>query len=310
MKASVEVAVEKVEYKGWPNCYRISNGAVELIVTGDVGPRIIRFGFVGGQNMFKEFPDQIGKTGEEKFQARGGHRLWKAPEDLAATWAADNGPVEITTTPDGLAARSPVEPATNLQKEIDINLTATGNVTVTHRITNHSLFAVEFAPWALTMMAAGGLAISAFPPRGSHPADLSPTNPLVMWAYSDLSDKRWTFTGKYLLLRQDAGNANPQKLGLFHPDTWGAYLLNNEAFLKRSKADPSKTYPDLGCSFETFTNDEFLELETLGPLSKLLPKQSIEHVEHWSLHRNIKLDALTDQAIDRTLLPLVQSTHT
>jgi hypothetical protein len=56
------MSVEKVEYKGWSNCYRISNGEVELIVTGDVGPRVIRFGFVGGDNILKEFNEQIGKT--------------------------------------------------------------------------------------------------------------------------------------------------------------------------------------------------------------------------------------------------------
>src|ERR1700751_4892698 len=81
------VRVEKTEYKGWKNCYRITNGEIEAIVTGDVGPRIIRFAFVGGQNLFKEFPDQLGKSGEEKFQLRGGHRVWKAPEDAVATWA-------------------------------------------------------------------------------------------------------------------------------------------------------------------------------------------------------------------------------
>ena len=48
-----EVKVEKIEYKGWHNCYRVSNGEVELVVTGDVGPRIIRFGFVGGQNLLR-----------------------------------------------------------------------------------------------------------------------------------------------------------------------------------------------------------------------------------------------------------------
>ena len=51
------------------------------MVTGDVGPRIMRFGFVGGQNLLKEFPEQLGKSGEEKLQLRGGHRVWKAPED-------------------------------------------------------------------------------------------------------------------------------------------------------------------------------------------------------------------------------------
>jgi hypothetical protein len=60
LPACADVKVEKIEYKGWRNCYRVSNGEVELIVTSDVGPRVIRFGFVGGQNVFKEFPDQLG----------------------------------------------------------------------------------------------------------------------------------------------------------------------------------------------------------------------------------------------------------
>ena len=69
-----QVKTEKVNYKGWPNSYRVSNGQVELIVTGDVGPRIIRYGFIGGQNLLKEFDAQLGKSGEKDFQLRGGDR--------------------------------------------------------------------------------------------------------------------------------------------------------------------------------------------------------------------------------------------
>src|SRR5260370_41943898 len=90
MNMNADVKVEKTEYRGWRNCFRVTNGEIELIVTGDVGPRIIRFGFVGGQNLFKEFPDQLGKSMEKKFQLRGGDRVWKAPEDPVATWATDN----------------------------------------------------------------------------------------------------------------------------------------------------------------------------------------------------------------------------
>ncbi len=304
--ANAEVKVEKVDYKGWHKCYRVSNGEVELIVTGDVGPRIIRFGFIGGQNLFKEFPEQVGKSGEEKFQLRGGDRVWKAPEDAIATWAPDNVPVEITPTSSGLVARAPVEPLTGLQKEIEVSMPSAGSeVTVSHRITNHSLFPLEFAPWVLTMMAPGGTAITGFPPRGRHPINLEATNPLVMWAYTNLADKRWTFTKKYLALRQDPSDPEAQKIGLFNRDTWAAYLLNGEAFIKRATADPSKTYTDFGCSFETFTNNDFLEMETLGPVSKVQPGQTVEQVEHWSLHRNVHVPAVTDEDVDRAILPLV-----
>ncbi len=308
MNMSAQVKVTKTEYKGWQNCYRVSNGEVELIVTGDVGPRVIRFGFVGGQNLFKEYADQMGKSGEEKFQLRGGSRVWKAPEDPIATWAPDNVAVEIIPTATGLIARAPVEPLSSLQKEIEVSMAASGTgVTVMHRITNRSLYTLEFSPWTLTMMAPGGVAISGFPPRGKHPINLEATNPLVMWAYTDLADKRLTFTRKYLLLRQDPGKSEAEKLGTFNPDTWAAYLLNGEAFVKQTKADPSKIYPDFGCSFETFTNNEFLEIETLGPMTKVPPGKSVEHVEHWSLHRNVKLSEFTDAAIDQALLPLLQA---
>lgn len=302
------MSVQKVDYKGWKDCYRISNGEVELIVTGDVGPRIIRYGFVGGQNMFKEFPDQLGKSGEADFQLRGGDRVWIAPEDPVATYAPDNVPVSVRITPQGVIAREPVEPLTKLQKEIEVSLAPAGtNVTVSHRITNHGLFSIEFAPWALTMMAQGGMMISGFPSRGHHPQNLEATNPLTMWAYTNLADPRWKFTRKYLTLRQDPNNSEAQKLGLFNRDTWAAYLLNGEVFVKRASADPHGKYPDFNCSFETFTNDQFLEVETLGPLTDVAPGKTVELVEHWGIFRNIKLNAITDDDLDHTILPLVES---
>jgi hypothetical protein len=309
MRASV--SVEKVEYKGWSNCYRVSNGEVELIVTGDVGPRIIRYGFIGGPNLFKEYSDQLGKSGEKAFQMRGGDRVWKAPEDPIASWAPDNVAVTVETTPTGVIAREPVEPLTGLQKEIEVSLSPSGpTVTVSHRITNHTLFPLEFSPWALTQMAQGGMAISGFPPRGHHPQNLEATNPLVMWAYTDFSDPRWKITRKYLTLRQDANAKEAQKLGMFNPNTWAAYVLGDEVFVKRIIADPTKKYPDFGCSFETFTNNEFLEMETLGPLTTVAPGKTVELVEHWGLFRNVKLNAVSDEELDRQILPLVNAINT
>src|SRR5262250_636752 len=281
---------------------------VEIIAPGDVGPRVIRFGFVGGQNLFKEFLEQLGRSGEDKFQLRGGDRVWKAPEDPVATWAPDNVPVEISVIRNGLIARAPVEPLTHLRKEIEIRMADRGtDVTVVHRVTNKSLFPLEYSAWALTMMAPGGVAISGFPPRGKHPANLEATNPLVMWAYTNLADKRWTFTKKYLALRQDPNNSEAQKLGLFNPHTWGAYVLNGEAFIKQAAGDAHASYPDFGCSFEAFTNNEFLEMETLSPLKKMAPGETVEQTEHWTLHKSVRLTEITDAAIDAEISPLLNA---
>jgi hypothetical protein len=149
--------------------------------------------------------------------------------------------------------------------------------------------------------------ITGFPPRGHHPANLEATNPMVMWAYTNLADPRWKFTRKYLILHQDPNNAEAQKIGMFNRDTWAAYVLDGEAFVKRTQADPSKTYTDFGCSFETFTNSEFLEVETLGPLTKVPPGKMAELVEQWALFRDVHMKEQTDDELDRVLLPLVSS---
>jgi hypothetical protein len=225
-----------------------------------------------------------------------------APEIVPDTYALDNAPVNVASHDDGVELTQPIEPETSLEKSIRVQLATEGTaVTVTHRIKNVSTKPKHLAPWALTMMAPGGVAITGFPPRGTHPEILEPTNPLIMWAFTDLSDPRWKFTKKYLILLQDPSNPTPQKLGHFNPHTFGAYLLGSDLFVKRYEADPSKPYPDFGASYETFTNESFLELETLGPLATLVQGDAVEHVEHWSLHKNISIRKWTDDEIDRAL---------
>lgn len=302
----MSVTIEKVPYGGWDRCWRVTNGEVELIVTADVGPRIIRFGFVGGQNLFKEYAETVGKSGEPEWQLRGGHRLWIGPEDRTRTYAPDNDPVEVEVHRDVLVATQPVEELTGIQKQIEVRLAETGSgVDVLHRMTNRRAEPIELAPWSISMMAQGGVGITGFPPRGTHPEMLEPTNTLTMWAFTDLADPRWTFMKKYLALKQDPQNPAPQKLGHFNVHTWGAYLLGSELFIKRYRAIPGLTYPDMNCSFEIFTRDDMLELETLGPMETLGEGESLLHVEHWTLHRDVTIPILSGDVLDRTLLPLL-----
>jgi len=292
--------IEKVSFGGWPNCYRLSNGESELIVTTDVGPRVIRYGFVGGQNLFYEKADELGKSGEPWWAMRGGHRLWASPEIRPDTYALDNGAVQAKISTTSVSLLQPVEPETGLQKEIALAYEGAG-VTVTHRISNQGKRPRELAPWALSQMAKGGTGIVAFPARGGHSEQLLPTNPLVMWAYTNFSDKRWLFTNQYILLKQDPAEPSPQKTGLFNTNTRAAYLLGRDLFIKRCQADPQAVYPDFHCSLEIFTNGDFLELETLGPLATLAPGATTEHVERWTLHKDVRLGALSETEIDRVI---------
>jgi hypothetical protein len=295
--------VRKVAYKGWKNCCRISNGKIELIVTTDVGPRVIRFGFVGGQNLFKEYDAQLGQRGGKKWRIYGGHRLWHAPEAEPRTYFPDNFPVAVEKRGSIVRFIQPVEPTTGIAKEIDIKLAGNNRVELVHRLRNAGHWPVELAPWALSVMAPGGTAIVPLPKRGRHPKDLLPGNLLTVWLYTDMTDPRWTWGRKHILLRQDT--APPQKLGALVPDGWAAYALNGQLFVKKFACVPGANYADFGCNFETFTNHEMLELESLGPFAKIEPGQSVEHRETWLLFDSVPAPQ-NDRDVDRHVLAKVR----
>jgi len=101
--------MEKINYQGWPNCYRLFNECIELIATTDIGPRIIRFGFVGQQNEFAEFAHMIGRTGGNEWRGYGGHRLWHAPEAQPRSYIPDNEPITIEQHDDFIRLIQPME---------------------------------------------------------------------------------------------------------------------------------------------------------------------------------------------------------
>src|SRR5580693_4753334 len=145
-----EIEIRQAAYGRWPNCYRLANDSMELIVTTDVGPRIIRCGFVGADNEFKEYPEQLGKTGGEDWRVYGGHRLWHAPEHKLRTYFPDNSPVKLEQCDGAVRLVQAVETTTGIQKEIEVRLAPdAAQVTVTHRLRNVDSQPVILAPWAL-----------------------------------------------------------------------------------------------------------------------------------------------------------------
>lgn len=283
------------DFGGWRDCLRISNGEVELIVGQEIGPRILRYGFTGGPNLLHENRSQQGRSGEDTWQARGGHRLWIAPE-TPETYALDNSAVEVSVDGNAIRASGPVEPETGLRKVIEVRLAEAGTrADVRHELWNQGSETKTIAPWAITALAPGGVAFARFPVRGTFPHSLQPTHPLVMWAYTDFSDPRWSFTRQFLILRQGPGNS--QKAGLYCEDMLLGYLLGDTLFLKRAEAQPAASYCDFGCSLEMYTDGDMLELETLGPVTALEPGACVTHQEQWSLHPRFEITEWTDEGI-------------
>ncbi|MCX5770993.1 MAG: hypothetical protein NTZ09_12075 [Candidatus Hydrogenedentes bacterium] len=161
-----------------------------------------------------------------------------------------------------------------------------GEVRVLHTMKNLNRWEIELAPWALSVMAQGGRAILPQEKFIPHTEYLLPARPLVLWHYTQMADPRWIWGNKFIQLRQDPNATTPQKAGLLNKRGWAAYLLNGELFVKRYTANDKGSYPDFGCNTELFTNADILEVETLGPLTKLPPDGgAVQHEEVWSLHK-------------------------
>jgi hypothetical protein len=165
-------------------------------------------------------------------------------------------------------------------------------------------------------MAPGGLAIVPLPAKRPHPGapsqarsarDFWPNGRLVLWPFFDFTDPRWSFGARYITLRHDP-TRGPTKIGLTHRLGWVACLNAGELFVKRFARGRGR-HPDGGCNFETFTNEEILELENLGPLVTLRPGECTELRERWELHAGVA--AVGDEdAIDRLVEQRVTTNHT
>jgi hypothetical protein len=306
--------VDVIEYRGWKNNLLLANGDVELIVTLDVGPRVIAYRLPGGFNVLKNYDSMMGGTGESEWQIRGGHRFWLAPEDLTRTYFPDNRPVKWEKIGD-LAVRliPPPETEYGIQKEMELQLDQRGSrVDVKLTVTNIGSKPTDLAPWGPTVMAPGGMEIIPLPAKYNHPghvsnakspADYAPNQELILWPYFDFADTRWTFGSRYIFLRQDV-NKGPTKIGLAHRMGWVAYLNSGVLFVKRFDYREGAVYPDRGTRYQTFSNEDMLEMETVGELVTLQPGKSASLVESWELHGNVP-PVRTEAEVDRIILPLI-----
>ncbi|MDH7600987.1 MAG: hypothetical protein QHI38_02460 [Armatimonadota bacterium] len=303
------VKIENTKYSQYGNVVKLTNGIVDVMVTTDFGPRIIYYGFCGGPNILGELPKtEAVKTEFGEWHPYGGHRLWAAPEAMPRSYWPDNDPVQVEVMGDSsVKLTPPLEKGTGIQKRITVTMSRTGTgVTVLHEITNKNVWPVELACWALTIMNGGGTTIFPQEPFKPHGEVLLPARPLALWNYTDMTDPRWTFGKKFVLLRTDAARDFPQKIGAAVKAGWAAYLREGILFIKRFPYHEGASYPDFGCNFETFTKGTFMEVESLGPLVKLEPDKTVTHVEKWFLFKDCKAGD-SEESLSAAIEPLLES---
>jgi len=153
---------EVIPYAGWARNLRLANASVELIITLDVGPRVLSYRTHRTDNVFKTYNEQLGGTGETEWMIRGGHRLWLAPEHAERSYHLDNKYVDFEPSPagDGVVISSILETGCRIRKTVEVSLVEeTSAVRVTHTATNEGTEPIPLATWALSVMKPGGIAI-------------------------------------------------------------------------------------------------------------------------------------------------------
>jgi hypothetical protein len=294
------MAAKYSSFAGWEKNLKLFNDSVEVIITLEVGPRIISYRPLEGRSVFKLVDEEAGKSNEEGWKIRGGHRLWIAPEDFGKkdglTYAPDNSQVEHAIDDEFTVRVSHlIEDPANIHREMVITLERTGSkVTVEHRITNKTGAALEIAPWAVSVMAPGGYTVIPQPPPGTHPQDYVPNRAIIAWPFTDLTDERLRI-GRRLMWLHHQADRPPIKFGLRHTEGWAAYVLDDHLFMKSVPFIAGETYPDLGSNFEAFTNSELLELETCGPLKRISSGQTIVHRESWVVFSKVRVPDLQEE---------------
>jgi hypothetical protein len=301
--------IDEIPYQGWKNNLRLRGPKNELVITLDVGPRVIRYAPHDGPNVFVELPGQMGGVNENEWMIRGGHRLWTAPE-ADHSYDLDNTPVTWKKLgEDAVEIIQPPSKKFGFQKTLRVELLPGQDeiVRVTHRLTASGDRPLDVTPWTLSVMDVGGTCVVPQPKADLHPSEFPegrdtlpeeflPDREFVLWPFTDLTDGRYRFSEDFLRLSHRPGMA-ATKLGLKVPTGWIAYENKGVIFAKHFARQDGVPYPDRGVNLELFTNNAILEMESLAPLEPLAPGQTRDHIEHWVLRPATK--SLEDESAAR-----------
>lgn len=268
-----------VKYKNYGKCIKFEENGMVVMVTIDVGPRIIYFGDEK-TNLLKEDTDRKVQVYNEAYNDTwylyGGHRLWKSPEDIC-TYVADNRAVSYIVNEHGGTFVSNIDPKFDYCIKINIE----GNkVFIENIITSKSKKVETISAWALTVMDVGGeLSVNL----NNKKDDLNPQQNLVLWPYTDIYDERIKINKEKITIQQKSG-LEPLKIGLFLNAPEAEYSVKGMKFkCKFSEENNTGKYGDFMSNLEVYTSGDILEIEGLSSVRELKCGESVKLYEEWTL---------------------------
>lgn len=295
----MSVQISEVSYGIFGRCLRMAAGGKELLVTVDMGPYIIRYGYEGEDNMFFEDVDKFATNDvtdspykHDLWWVVGGHRLWCSPEKSPRTYYPDYYPVDVKQDGSTVVFTAPMQEWSQIQCATQLTMDERGNVELLHTITNKNAWSIELAPWTVTVMNAGGV---AYIPQNKRKTGFFPNKWVCFWDYTPMNDSRISLGDDYITVSMDPDKEVAAKVGVLNEHGWMAYLNKGNAFIKKFGFQEGAAYPDNGCNCESYTCRKYTEMECLSPMVKIEPGKTAQHKEVWELKKAGSIELIANK---------------
>jgi hypothetical protein len=279
-----------MDYHGWKGAYRVSNKTVELVYVPQIG-RIMRYAYVGGQNVLWENPALSGKSVDTKnppkeWQNFGGDKLWPAPQERW-NWPPDpvlDGAAEsVRILPNNhllVTGQKSLKSGLRFTREIALDPEGTG-VTLRNTIQNTGNQPDQWSVWEVAQADEPDKVVLPFNssrnfPKGYYAFPSDPPLPEQISLTSELVN----FTRDR---RHSAKIGSDSSLG------WIEAHNGPLRFRVSAPFTPESNYPDHGCGQEVWSNADptkYMELELLSPIHRLEPNATYTYTTQWSLNKS------------------------
>jgi hypothetical protein len=283
---ATEVSMERFTYHGWPDCCRISNASVEAIVVPAIG-RVMQFRRNGDRNgTFWENRDLDGKLhnpGCREWMNFGGEKCWPAPQSAwplqqGCDWpppaAFDARAMDSAEIERGVTLTSPADPVYGIQvvRQVELDPFQPRLLIRTEYRKLHGT-AVTVGVWSIAQMREPERVFVPLPEESKFPDGyilLMEDEPAML-----------KITGRLLSLAR-----HPQSFAKLGTDAASLLWIGSNCTVRIDTEHKPGDYPDGGCVTEIYTNpglENYVELETLGPLVTLEAGDRIEQTTRFTL---------------------------
>jgi hypothetical protein len=267
----------------------ITSPYLHLDVLKEAGLRIVRLSLnTIERNLLAETPDVYWTTEFGKFRLFGGHRLSIAPEGRLS-YVPDDSKIKLSRLTNGIHVEQASQLPVTIRKSMTIKLMSDRPaLTVDHKIENIDDQPVQCAPWAISQLVPGGMAILPLGERTQSQNRLMPDRLIAAWPYTSLCDSRLSIQDDFILVN-DCGGETPLKIGILNYQGWLAYLTGRVLLVKKFNPQVGQMHAHSGTNSEVYSNGQYLELETTGPLVTLEPGAITVHRETWEVIDGVNL---------------------